>query len=178
MRIVSGEFKGRIFNPPKNFKARPTTDIAKESLFNILNNHFNFSEIAVLDLFSGTGSISFEFASRGCTSIDLVEIDTVHYSFIKKVIAELNFSNIRPFRMNAFRFLEKTASQYNIIFADPPYEMKGFEAIPEIVFGRNLLYDKGWLIVEHSKQTNLSKLQNFSEVRNYGNVHFSFFKSN
>ncbi len=176
MRIVSGEYKGRMFNPPKSFKARPTTDIAKESLFNILNNHFYFNEISVLDLFSGTGSISFEFASRGCNSIELVELDAVHLAFIRKVMAELNLNQIKTFRLNAFRFLEKTNAQYDIIFADPPYEMKGFEKIPEIVFNRNLLKPNGWLIVEHSKLTDLSKLPNFSEVRNYGSVHFSVFK--
>ncbi len=176
MRIVSGEYKGRMFNPPKSFKARPTTDIAKESLFNILNNHFCFNEISVLDLFSGTGSISFEFASRGCNSIELVELDAVHLAFIRKVMAELKLNQIKTFRLNAFRFLEKTNAQYDIIFADPPYEMKGFEKIPEIVYNRNLLKPNGWLIVEHSKLTDLSKLPNFSEVRNYGSVHFSVFK--
>lgn len=176
MRIVSGEYKGRMFNPPKSFKARPTTDIAKESLFNILNNHFYFNEISVLDLFSGTGSISFEFASRGCKSIELVELDAVHLAFIRKVMAELKLNQIKTFRLNAFKFLEKTNAQYDIIFADPPYEMKGFEKIPEIVFNRNLIKPNGWLIVEHSKLTDLSKLPNFSEVRNYGSVHFSVFK--
>lgn len=176
MRIVSGEFRGRHFSPPKNFTARPTTDFAKESLFNIINNHFDFEEIAVLDLFSGTGSISFEFASRGCKNIQLVELNANHYTFIKKVIAELGLKQIVPIRLNAFRYIESTPSKYDIIFADPPYEMKGVEEIPETVFNRNLLNENGWLIVEHSKQTNLSKLPHFSEVRNYGSVHFSVFK--
>jgi 16S rRNA (guanine(966)-N(2))-methyltransferase RsmD len=176
MRIVSGDFRGRHFSPPKNFTARPTTDFAKESLFNIINNHFDFEEIAVLDLFSGTGSISFEFASRGCKNIQLVELNANHYSFIKKVITELGLKQITTVRLNAFKFIESTPSKYDIIFADPPYEMKGVEAIPETVFGRNLLNENGWLIVEHSKQTNLSKLPRFSEVRNYGSVHFSVFK--
>ncbi len=176
MRIVSGEFRGRHFSPPKNFTARPTTDFAKESLFNIINNHFDFEEIAVLDLFSGTGSISFEFASRGCKNIQLVELNANHYTFIKKVIAELGLKQITPIRLNAFRYIESTPSKYDIIFADPPYEMKGVEEIPETVFGRNLLNENGWLVVEHSKQTDLSKLPHFNEVRNYGSVHFSVFK--
>lgn len=176
MRIVSGEFKGRHFSPPKNFTARPTTDFAKESLFNIINNHFDFEEIAVLDLFSGTGSISFEFASRGCKNIQLVELNANHYTFIKKVIAELGLKQITTVRLNAFKFIESTPSKYDIIFADPPYEMKGVEAIPETVFSRNLMNENGWLIVEHSKQTDLSKLPHFTEVRNYGSVHFSIFK--
>jgi 16S rRNA (guanine(966)-N(2))-methyltransferase RsmD len=176
MRIVSGEFKGKHFAPPKNFTARPTTDFAKESLFNIINNHFDFEDIAVLDLFSGTGSISFEFASRGCQNIQLVELNAHHLTFIKKVIFELELKQIKPIRLNAFRFIESTPSKYDIIFADPPYDMRGIAEIPETVFSRNLLNENGWLIVEHSKQTNLSKLPNFSEVRSYGSVHFSFFK--
>ncbi|HOP04357.1 MAG TPA: 16S rRNA (guanine(966)-N(2))-methyltransferase RsmD [Tenuifilaceae bacterium] len=175
MRIVSGDFKGRYFSPPKNFKARPTTDYAKESLFNIINNHFDFEEVSVLDLFSGTGSISFEFASRGCQNIHLVEMNPQHFAFIKKVIAELKLNQILALKQNAFHFLEISKATYDIIFADPPYEMKGFAKIPEIVFNKQLLNPNGWLIVEHSKNTDLSKLPNFGEVRNYGSVHFSFF---
>jgi 16S rRNA (guanine(966)-N(2))-methyltransferase RsmD len=175
MRIVSGEFKGRHFSPPKNFHARPTTDFAKESLFNIINNNFDFEEIAVLDLFAGTGSISFEFASRGCQSIHLVEMNSQHLAFIKKVIAELRLKQILALKQNAFHFLEICKSTYDIIFADPPYDMKGVEKIPNLVIDKQLLNPNGWLIVEHSKSTNLSELPNFVEVRNYGSVHFSFF---
>lgn len=175
MRIVSGEFKGRQFTPPKNFTARPTTDFAKESLFNIINNHFDFEQISVLDLFGGTGSISFEFASRGCKSIQLIELNQNHLHFIKKVISELNLKQISAFRLNAFKYLHMCNTQFDIIFADPPYEMKGIEEIPQIVFEKKLLKPEGWLIVEHSKKTDLSKLNHFTQVRNYGNVHFSFF---
>jgi len=177
MRIVSGEFRGRHFSPPKNFTARPTTDFAKESLFNIINNHFDFEEISVLDLFSGTGSISFEFASRGTKSIQLVELNPQHFQFIKKVIDELNLKQIIPIRFNAFKYLLSCPATFDIIFADPPYDMTGVEEIPETVFRRNLLKPNGWLIVEHSRKTDLSNLPHFSEVRNYGSVHFSFFKS-
>ena len=176
MRIVSGTHKGRIFSPPKNIKARPTTDIAKEGLFNIINNNFDFEDISVLDIFSGTGSISFEFASRGCQSIHLVEMASSHIDFIRSVKKELEFNQITPIRHDAFKFLKICKIQFDIIFADPPYELKGVEQIPELVFSRNLLKDNGWLIVEHSKHVNLSKAPYYSETRNYGNVHFSFFK--
>lgn len=176
MRIVSGEHKGRVFSPPKNFKARPTTDIAKEGLFNIINNYFDFEEIAVLDLFSGTGSISFEFASRGCESIHLVEMNIAHFQFIRKVQHVLNFTQIVPIRHDAYKFLKTCKISFDIIFADPPYEFKGIEQIPELVLKNKLLNKEGWLIVEHSKRIDLSELDGYWQTRNYGNVHFSFFK--
>jgi 16S rRNA (guanine(966)-N(2))-methyltransferase RsmD len=177
MRIVSGDFKGRIFNPPKNFKARPTTDIAKEGLFNILSNNFDFDEISVLDLFSGTGSISFEFASRGCKSIHLVEMASSHLEFIYKVKKDLGFNQITTIRHDVFKFLKICKIQFDVIFADPPYELSGVDLIPQLVFERKLLKDNGWLIVEHSKKIDLSILPYYTETRNYGNVHFSFFKA-
>jgi len=176
MRIVSGMYKGRIFSPPKSIKARPTTDIAKEGLFNILSNSYDFDRIAILDIFSGTGSISFEFASRGCQSIHLVEMNHSHFNFIRSVIKELNLDRITPIRHDAYKFLKNCRIQFDIIFADPPYEFKGIETIPDLVFQNTLLKDNGLLIIEHSKRTDLSKLNNYKETRNYGNVHFSFFK--
>ncbi len=176
MRIVSGELKGRILNPPKNIKARPTTDIAKEGLFNIINNYFDFTDITVLDLFAGTGSISFEFASRGSKSIHLVEIDPIHFNFICKTKTDLNLYQINPIRHDAFKFLKNCRLKFDIIFADPPYTISGIERIPELVFSNDLLNENGWLIVEHSKTANLSNLIFYSETRNYGNVHFSFFR--
>lgn len=176
MRIVSGDFKGRIFSPPKSMKARPTTDIAKEGLFNILSNSFDFEEISVLDLFSGTGSISFEFASRGCKSIHLVEIDHQHFNFIRKVKTELQLEQITTIRHDAYKFLKNCRIQFDIIFADPPYEFKGVDTIPDLVFNNTLLRTNGLLIIEHSKRTDLSELKHYKETRNYGNVHFSFFK--
>jgi 16S rRNA (guanine(966)-N(2))-methyltransferase RsmD len=176
MRIISGIYKGRTFAPPKNFSARPTTDIAKEGLFNIINNHFDLEEISILDLFAGTGSISFEFASRGCNDIHLVELNPRHLSFIKKVIADLELNQITPIRQNALKFLQGCKNTYDIIFADPPYDTKGIEQIPDFVFKNKLLRKNGWLIVEHSKKTKLSEIPYFDSVRNYGSVHFSFFK--
>lgn len=176
MRIVSGTYKGRIFSPPKSIKARPTTDIAKEGLFNILSNSFDFDDISILDLFAGTGSISFEFASRGCKNIHLVELNHLHFTFIRKVINELQLEQITPIRHDAYKFLKNCKIQFDIIFADPPYEFKGVETIPDLVFQNMLLKDNGLLIIEHSKRTDMSELRNYKETRNYGNVHFSFFK--
>jgi len=176
MRIVSGSYKGRIISPPKNFRARPTTDTAKEGLFNILNNNFYFEDISVLDLFSGTGSISFEFASRGCNNIHLIENNSSHYRFINSMINKLGIESIRPIKTDAFKFLKDCKNQFDIIFADPPYDLCGIEEIPEIVFTRNLLNDNGWLILEHSSQHSFSGNNHFSETRKYGNVNFSLFK--
>ena len=176
MRIVSGKYKGRIFSPPKSIKARPTTDIAKEGLFNIINNSFSFDDISVLDLFSGTGSISFEFASRGCENIHLVEMNPHHLNFIRKVQQELGFTQITPIRHDAYKFLKNCRISFDIIFADPPYDFKRIEQIPELVKKNNLLKDDGWLIIEHSKRSVLKELDGYWQTRNYGNVHFSFFK--
>ncbi|MFO8020832.1 MAG: 16S rRNA (guanine(966)-N(2))-methyltransferase RsmD [Perlabentimonas sp.] len=176
MRIVSGSYKGRVISPPKSFRARPTTDTAKEGLFNILNNNFYFEDISVLDLFSGTGSISFEFASRGCNSIHLIEINSSHFRFINSVINKLGIESIRPIRTDAFKFLKSCKNKFDIIFADPPYDLNGIEQIPEIVFSRNLLNNNGWLILEHSNHQNFSENPHFTETRKYGNVNFSLFK--
>ncbi len=179
MRIVGGEYKGRIIKPSKNFRARPTTDIAKESLFNILANSYDFSEIKVLDLFSGTGSISYEFASRGCESIVLVEKDFHHYKFIRSTINELNLDSINPVKGDVFKFIEKSTAQFDIIFADPPYDLKNLDKIPDLILSSKLLHENSLVIVEHPKNYNFSKLPQFQELRRYGNVHFSFFsKSN
>lgn len=175
MRIISGSYRGKIINPPKNFTARPTTDMAKEGLFNILANNFDFEEVAALDLFSGSGSISFEFASRGCPDIDLVEINPVHYAFIAKTAKELGFSQIHPVKHNAFQFLKFCNKQYNLIFADPPYDIAGVDLIPQLVFENNLLAGDGWLIIEHSEKYSFNLQQNFLETRKYGKVNFSIF---
>lgn len=176
MRIVSGTYKGRRFSPPKNFKARPTTDYAKENLFNILNNEVYFDQIEVLDLFAGTGSISFEFASRGCEHIDTVELNQAHVNFIHKVKNELNINAIRVIRGDAFKYIEKTYKKYDVIFADPPYEMKNIETIPESVFNNKILNPGGWLIFEHSGRITLPNNHNLKETRKYGSVNFSIYR--
>ncbi|MDX9882428.1 MAG: 16S rRNA (guanine(966)-N(2))-methyltransferase RsmD [Prolixibacteraceae bacterium] len=175
MRIVGGKYKGRHFTPGKNFKARPTTDMAKESLFNILQNLIDFEKIKVLDLFAGTGSISFEFASRGCTDITAVEINFNHCNFIKETIAKLNETNIRLVKTNAFVFAAHFKEQYDLIFADPPYDMQNFAEVPGLVFRNGLLRKGGLFILEHSGNYDFSKLPQFRELRRYGSVHFSFF---
>jgi 16S rRNA (guanine966-N2)-methyltransferase len=177
MRIVSGKFKGKTFIPPKGFNARPTTDFAKEGLFNILLNNFDFEEIEVLDVFAGTGSISFEFASRGTKRIDLVELNHQHLKFISKIRNELDLKQIHTIQGNAFQFLKACNYKYDIIFADPPYEMDGIEMIPALVFEKNLLKDDGWLILEHSASYSFETHARFHKMRNYGSVHFSIFRT-
>jgi 16S rRNA (guanine966-N2)-methyltransferase len=175
MRIVGGEYRGRMFNPGKSFKARPTTDFAKEGLFNVLTNLVDFGEVKVLDLFSGTGSISYEFLSRGCKDLTLIELDFQHIQFIKSVMKELN-EVAKVYRADVFKFLESEKTKYDLIFADPPYDLPRFAEVPEIIFRRNLIKPDGMLVIEHPKNINFSNLPHFSEVRKYGSVHFSFFK--
>ena len=176
MRIIGGAFKSRIFRPGKNFKARPTTDFARENLFNILDNRYYFENKRVLDLFSGTGSISFEFASRGCRNITIVELDRFHYNFICSVIEKLDIRNsVKTVNGDVFKFIGRSSEQYNIIFADPPYELKRLAEIPDLILNSNLLQDEGLLILEHGKTNDFSTHPSFSELRTYGSVHFSFF---
>jgi len=177
MRIISGQFKGRRISAPKKLPVRPTTDMAKESLFNILNNHYYFDDISVLDLFAGTGNISYEFASRGTEKITAVD---GHYPCIKFIneTAESFEMNISTIKSDVFKFLEKTQQKHTIIFADPPYEFstEEFSKIPQLVFQNKILEDDGMLIVEHSKHTNLSHLDHYSHSKSYGGNMFSFFE--
>ncbi len=177
MRIISGKFKGRRIAPPKNLPVRPTTDMSKEALFNVLNNHFNFSELKVLELFAGTGSISYEFASRGCSPILCVDGDMGCVNFIKKTTKEFEFE-ITAIKSDVFKFLEKHTGNYDIIFADPPYGMaqKEFEKIVELIFENELLDEEGMLVVEHSKYTKLDQMPHYSFQKNYGGSVFSFFE--
>lgn len=175
MRVISGIYKGRNIQTPKNFRARPTTDFAKTGLFNILNNYFDFESIRVLDLFAGTGSISFEFASRGCKSIELVENDRVHMAFIKKLIREWEITGVTTSETSAFSYIKYPKAPFDIIFCDPPFDMEGIELIPSNILDKNLLTDQGWLILEHSDKYKFEKADGFREVRNYGSVYFSFF---
>ena len=177
MRIISGKFKGRRFEPPTNITARPTTDFAKESLFNLINNMMDIEGSTVLDLFSGTGSISYEFASRDASYITAVEMSEKHIAFIRKTCTTLGIDNIRVQRSDVFRFIASTKASYDIIFADPQKKKKKIAEIPDLIFNNNLLANDGILIVEHGVSTDFSGHPNFSEHRNYGNVHFSFFKN-
>lgn len=176
MRIISGKHKGRRLNIPKNLPVRPTTDRAREALFNILWNRFNFFELKILDLFAGTGAISFEFASRGVPEITAVDSDYGCINFIKKTSKDLN-APILTFKKDVFSFLQETGNQYDLIFADPPYglEREEFENIIDSVFQRNLLEPQGLLVLEHLKQMDFSTANYFLENRKYGDSVFSFF---
>ncbi len=175
MRIISGIHRGRKIIAPKNLPVRPTTDMAKEALFNILNNNFDFESVKVLDLFSGTGNISYEFASRSCKEITAVDNDSGCVNYINKTAEKLNFKNLNAIKANVLSFLEFPQQQYNIIFADPPYNFSEIEKIPEMIFNNHLLIKGGWLIIEHSKYNDFKKHSNFLEHRRYGKVNFSFF---
>lgn len=175
MRIVGGKYKGRQIHTLKNLKARPTTDFAKENLFNFLSNYFEFSETKALDLFSGTGSISLELVSRGCTEVDLVEIDSQSASFIKKVVHEIGADEINVIRADAFQFVTRTKNKYDLIFADPPYQSENIPSIPDLIFSHKILNTKGWLILEHSSKFDFSDYPKFREKRMYGSVNFSVF---
>lgn len=177
MRIISGSHKGRHIVPDKNFSARPTTDFAKENLFNVLSNYIDIEDSKVLDLFSGTGSISYEFASRGASEITSIEINFKHYAFIKRVAQELNFKNIKLFKTDVFIACKKLKGQkFDIIFADPPYNLEKITEVPAAIFDNELLNNDGIAIVEHPASVNYSHLPYFSEQRQYGSVNFSIFR--
>ncbi len=177
MRIISGKYKGRRITAPKKLPVRPTTDMAKESLFNIINNNYYFEDISVLDLFAGTGNISYEFASRGTEQITCVDQDYGCIKFINETADSFDMP-IQAIKSNVYKFLEKSTLKSTIIFADPPYDfsVEQFAEIPALVFKNNLLEDDGWLIVEHSKHTDISHLPNYSHSKGYGGNMFSFFE--
>ncbi|MEO0571366.1 MAG: RsmD family RNA methyltransferase [Bacteroidota bacterium] len=178
MRIISGKYKGKRILAPKKLPVRPTTDMAKEGLFNILNNRYHFEEISALDLFSGTGNMTYEFVSRGTKEITAVDANKACIQFILRTSKELNVL-IDIVKMDVFRFLERTTMQYDVIFSDPPYHLKEeqFLKIPELVFQNGLLKEDGMLIVEHSPQTQLEHYPNFQGKRKYGSSIFSFFEN-
>ena len=174
MRIISGQYKGHRFSVRKNFPSRPTTDFAKENIFNVLGNYFDVEGIRVLDLFAGTGSISFEFASRGA-NVDLIEKDFKSIAFIKKNIAALKITSINAMIGDVFRLVPKINSGYDIVFADPPYQLNNISDLPELIFENKLLNPSGWFILEHSGKYTFNAHKNFKELRKYGSVHFSIF---
>lgn len=177
MRIVGGLHKGRKFYPPKFFKARPTTDFAKESLFNLIDNRIDLEGKKVLDIFSGTGSISYEFMSRGCNYIMAIDISAKYLSFVEKTakILEPEKKILRTYKGNAFSLLKKIDLDYDLIFADPPYNIENLETLPDLIFSNNSLKENSIIIIEHSKENDFSKHPHFQEKRNYGKVNFSFF---
>ena len=175
MRIIGGSLRGRVI-PPADLLARPTTDFAKEGLFNMLANEYHFESLQVLDLFGGSGSISFEFASRGCAKITCVEMNLQNATYIKKVAAQLHLDAIRVVRHNVFDFLNLCTQTYDIIFADPPYDLQGVDNLPIKILERELLAPNGTFILEHSGAIVFSKVNHFVKAKRYGNVHFSFFQ--
>lgn len=177
MRIISGKYKGRRISAPSNITARPTTDFAKEGLFNLLNNRIDFEGIDVLDLFAGTGSISIEFVSRDCKSVITIEQNDRHCNFIRKVCSELKIDNLSLLKMDVFKFISSCRTQFDMIFADPPYELDKLPEIPDLIFKQNLLKHDGLLVLEHSAKQSFINHPNFVDHRNYGNVNFSFFEA-
>jgi 16S rRNA (guanine(966)-N(2))-methyltransferase RsmD len=176
LRIISGKNKGRRINPPSNFSARPTTDYARESLFNILANRIDFEAVNVLDLFSGTGSISYEFASRGAPVVHLVEKDSKHISFIRKMINEMKFENIKSVHIDVKAYLNTCKFKYTIVFADPPYNLPWLDELPDLVSSSGVISEDGFFILEHPKEISFRSHKLFFEHRNYGSVNFSFFR--
>ena len=176
MRIVSGTHKGRLIHPPRNLRARPTTDFAKENLFNVLANRLDFEGLEVLDLFAGTGSIGYEFVSRGAATVTAVEVNAVHVDFIKATARTLGMENLIVVRANAFLYVKSVRKQFDVIFADPPYDVAGSERLPDLVFERDILRADGLLVLEHSGNQQFESSHYFLESRNYGSVHFTFFK--
>lgn len=177
MRIISGTYKGRRLQPPANISARPTTDFAKESIFNVLNNFTDFEELEVLDLFSGTGSIALEFVSRGCISATAIELEQKHCNFIHSTCKLLNIDNLTVIKSDVFRFVSQTGKKFDLIFADPPYMLKELPQLPDIIFSHSLLKPGGLFILEHSAKNNFAEHPHFAEHRKYGNVNFSLFRN-
>ncbi|HUS87357.1 MAG TPA: RsmD family RNA methyltransferase [Bacteroidales bacterium] len=175
MRIISGKYRGRRINPPTGFKARPTTDFARESLFNILSVRYTFEELSVLDLFSGTGCVGIEFASRGCPRVDMVENNFRHFSFIRKTLSTLDLPGSRVFHSNVKSFIKGADITYDIVFADPPYDLEWLGDIPALILESGILNDSAVFILEHPKNLHFGNHPNFSEHRKYGNVNFTFF---
>jgi 16S rRNA (guanine(966)-N(2))-methyltransferase RsmD len=177
MRILGGHLKGLRLQPPKNLPVRPTTDMAKEALFNILQNRIDFEGADVLDLFSGTGNISLEFASRDAKQVTAIDrsIQCIHY--LKDTAVQYGLQNIKTYKSDVFKYLELETERYDVIFSDPPYDLPQIPEIPKVIFKKNLLKPGGLLIIEHQALQNLSNHAAFVEQRAYGNASFSFFKA-
>lgn len=176
MRIIGGRLKGMSINPPAGYKARPTTDFAREALFNILDNEYEFEDLKVLDLFGGTGAVSFEFASRGASRVYCVEMNRQNASFIKTESGRLGLGNVTMVRDNVFDFLNICHEKFDLIFADPPYALEGLETIPDRVLSKDILYPDNYFILEHGSEHSFASHPRFCKEKSYGRVHFTFFK--
>ncbi|MBZ4191221.1 RsmD family RNA methyltransferase [Niabella beijingensis] len=176
MRIIAGMLGGRKINPPAKMPyTRPTTDVAKEGLFNVLQHRIDFEEIKTLDLFGGTGSISYELASRGAADLTIVEKDNAMFDFIKKTAAGLNIDNIKCIKMDVFRYLETCSTTYDFIFAGPPYALTSIDELPKIIVGKQLLNPNGWFVLEHTPRNDYKQFEKYSFEKNYGTTIFSVF---
>lgn len=175
MRIIGGKLKGRTICPPTSYKARPTTDFAREGLFNVLDNEYDFEGMKVLDLFGGTGAVAFEFASRGAGRVYSVEMARENATFIKKEAERLGLSNVTMVRSNVFDFLPLCRERFDLVFADPPYALEGLDTIPDKVFGKDILYPGNYFILEHGDEYSFKGHPYFKKEKIYGRVHFSFF---
>ena len=175
MRIITGIYKGRHFDIPRTFKARPTTDFAKENIFNVLNQYIDFEEATALDLFSGTGSITLELLSRGCSRVISVEMDRDHHRFIQQCLEKLGTQSATPLRGDVFKFIKACKQQFDFIFADPPYALKELPDIPDLIFEKGLLKEDGVFVFEHGKDNDFSQHPHFREHRSYGSVNFTIF---
>lgn len=176
MRVITGKYKGRHFEIPRTFKARPTTDFAKENLFNVLRAYLDFEETRALDLFSGTGSITLELLSRGCPTVVCVEKDRQHFSFITSTLRALDDRHSVPLCTDALRYIERGKGPFDFIFADPPYTLPEIAELPDRIMSSDLLADNGLFVLEHGKTQDFSSRPDFLEHRSYGSVNFSFFR--
>ena len=176
MRIISGAYGGRKFNPPSKMPhTRPTTDVAKEGLFNVLQHKLDIEGLKTLDLFGGTGSISYELASRGAGDLTIVEKDSSMYEFIRKTINELRIENIRPVKMEVFKFLDRCGEKFDFIFAGPPYALTNIDELPGRIFEKELLLKGGWFVLEHTPRNNYKTFPHYKTEKNYGTTIFSIF---
>jgi 16S rRNA (guanine(966)-N(2))-methyltransferase RsmD len=176
MRIISGTFRGRRLAPPKNITARPTTDFAKESLFNLLTNRMDYDGIDMLDLFAGTGGIGLEFVSRGAREVTAVELAHTQQNFIISCCKQLGINNLHLIRGDVFKFVKACHLQYDFIYADPPYDLPQLAILPDMIFEQKILKPNGYFVLEHSKTHTFHSHQHFAEQRTYGSVNFTFFQ--
>jgi len=176
MRVITGKYKGRHFDVPRSFKARPTTDFAKENIFNVLRSYTDFENQTVLDIFAGTGSISLEFLSRGCSRVVSIEIDRQHCAFLRTLFQKLGDPASCLLHADALRYLSKPTETFDIVFADPPYTLRELPSLPELVLQGNVLKPEGLFILEHGSSNDFSKHPFFIEHRVYGSVNFTIFR--
>ena len=176
MRIIGGEFKGKRYTIPKSFKGRPTTDFAKEGLFNVLSNIIDFEKVSICDLFAGTGAISYEFISRGAERIMAIDKSIVHCNFVNKMFSELKAVKCHCYKKDSFNYISNTENSYDLIFADPPFDAPRLAELPKLIFESDILNEDGIFILEHSRDHNFMDHPNFYQQKKYGHVHFSFFR--